>query len=146
VIVRRDRIDVEVRRDADGDELGPAGKFSIPFASTTAPQKGITRNLANDGHIHPVARENLLNAIRRASRWVEAVRSGEAESFDEIAAQEGVGVRHVRRLVPLAFLYPKVLNEIADCVAPAELTVSMLTEALPHSWVDQYASFGSSGS
>jgi hypothetical protein len=111
-----------------------------------APQKGITREPVEKGLIDAVAREKLLNAIRRASRWVDALRSGAAESFGEIADREGIGERHVRRLAPLAFLSPKVLNAIVDLAAPAKLTVSMLTEALSHSWAAQYASFGSSGS
>ena len=61
-----------------------------------------------------VAREKLRNAIRRACRWVDPIRSGETESFDEIAAQEGLGERHVRWLTPLAFLSPKVLDGILD--------------------------------
>jgi hypothetical protein len=146
VIIRRDRIEVEVRSGPYQEQFGSATKLLIPFSPKVVAQKGIARELINNGHVDAVAREKLLNAIRRASRWVEAVRSRKVESFDEIAAQEGVVVRHVRRLAPLAFLYPKVLNEIADSVAPAELTVSQLSEALPHSWAEQYTMFGWSGS
>jgi DNA invertase Pin-like site-specific DNA recombinase len=146
IVIRRDRIEVEVKDEPDREEPASGCKIVIPFSPTTSAKKGITREPANNGRIDAVAREKLLNAIRRASRWVEAVRSGDAKDFAEVAAQEKLGARHVRRLAPLAFLYPKVLNEIADSVAHAELTVSMLTEALPHSWVEQYASFGSSGS
>jgi DNA invertase Pin-like site-specific DNA recombinase len=146
MIVRRDRIELDIRSDRDREEPGAASKLDIPFSPTIIAQKGVTREPATNDHIDAVAREKLLNAIKRASRWVEAVRSGEARSFDEIAAREGVGVRHVRRLAQLAFLHPKVLNEIADSVAPGELTVSLLSEALPHSWAAQYTSFGSSGS
>jgi hypothetical protein len=146
VVIRRDRIEVEVQRDLDGEEVDHASKLAIPFAPIIAPQKGITREPLENGRIDAVARETLLNAIKRATRWVEALRSGEAESFDDIAAQEGIGERHVRRLSVLAFLSPKVLNAIVDSAAPAKLTVSMLTEALSHSWTAQYASFGSSGS
>jgi site-specific DNA recombinase len=146
VVIRRDRIEVEIRREPHEAETGSASKLIIPFSSTVSPHKGITREPQNNGHIDAVAREKLLNVIRRATKWVEAVRSGKAESFNEIAAQQGIGVRHVRRLAQLAFLHPKVLNEIADSVAPAEITVSMLSEALPHSWAEQYTMFGWSGS
>jgi len=146
IVLRRDRIEVEAKDESDREEPASASKIVIPFSPTVSTEKGITREPADNGRIDAVARQKLLNAIRRASKWVEAVRSGEAESFDEIAAQEGVGVRHVRRLARLAFVHPKVLNEVAGSVPPAELTVSSLTEALPRCWGDQYANFGSSGS
>jgi hypothetical protein len=100
-------------------------------------QKGIAREPVANNHTDAAAREKLLNAIRRASRWVEAVRSGEAESFDEIAAQDGLGQRHVRWLTPLAFLSPKVLDGILDGSASAGLTVARLAKALAHSWASQ---------
>jgi DNA invertase Pin-like site-specific DNA recombinase len=136
VIVRGDRIEVELQ-GADREEAGSVGKLVIPFSPTASAQKGITREPNSDRHIDSVAREKLLNAIRRATSWVEAVRSGEAGCFDEIAAQERVGERHVRRLSVLAFLSPNLLNAIANCTASAEVTVSVLTEALPHCWAKQ---------
>jgi hypothetical protein len=70
------------------------------------------------------------------------VRSGEAESFEEIAIQEGIGERHVRWLTPLAFLSPKIVTAIVDESAPADFTVAMLVKALPHSWAAQNESHG----
>ena len=83
----------------------------------------------------------LLQAIARASRWVDAIRSGKAASLDEIAVAEQIGERHVRRLPPLAFLAPRIVDAITDATAPAGLTVSRMTEALPHSWADQEKTF-----
>jgi hypothetical protein len=114
----------------------------IPFAPTLLAQKGIAREPVDNGHIDTATREKLLNAIRRASRWVEAVRSGEAQSFDEIAAQEGIGERHVRWLTPLAYLSPKVVSAILVEAAPAGTTVAMLAKALSHSWSAQERMFG----
>jgi hypothetical protein len=114
----------------------------IPFSPTVSAQKGITREPTNDGHIDAAGREKLMNAIRRACRWVTAVRSGEVKSFDEIAAQEDIGERHIRRLTPLAFLSPTLFSAIVDGASSGELTVSNLTEALPHSWAAQEEMFG----
>ncbi len=136
VILRRDRIEVEVK-EPDQEEPASASDIVISFSPTISAENGITRGPADTGRIDAVGREKLLAAIRRASRWVEAVRSGEAESFDEIAAQEGIGDRHVRWLAPLAFLSPKVLDEILDGSASAGLTVARLAKALPHSWTTQ---------
>jgi hypothetical protein len=141
VIVRRDRIEVELQREPDGEELRCAGKLVITFSPATSAQKGITRQPSINEHIDAVARENLLNAIRRASAWVEAVKSGQVKSFTEIAAREGLGRRHVRRLVVLPFLAPKIFEAVAAWAAPADLTVSILTEALPHCWLEQENAF-----
>jgi len=137
VIIRRDRIEAELQRDPNREEVGCARKLVISFAPTLVAEKGIHREPVDNGHIDAAGREKLLNAIRRAFRWVEALRSGEAKSFDEIAAQEGVGERHVRWLAPLAFLSPKILTAILDESAPAGVTVAKLAKALPHSWLAQ---------
>lgn len=139
VIIRRDRIEVEIRSDADREEPALASKLAIPFAALGSTQKGITRLPALDGYIDAVAREKLISAIGQASGWVEAVKSGGAESFKQIATHEGVGERHVRRLSVLAFLSPTILYQVENCTAPSDLTVSVLTEALPHCWAKQEA-------
>jgi hypothetical protein len=141
VIIRRDRIELEFRGEPDGEDEGAPSKLVIPFAPAMPSQKGTTREPVDNGHIDAVAREKLLIAIRRASRWVKAVRSGEANSFEEIAAREGIGVRHVRWLTPLAFLSPNVVSAIVDAAARAGLTIPALVKALPHSWAEQEKMF-----
>ncbi|MDQ6702235.1 MAG: hypothetical protein M3Z96_03525 [Pseudomonadota bacterium] len=59
-----------------------------------------------------------------------------------IASAEGLAERHVRRLVPLTFLSPKIIQAIAGGTAPAGLTVSSLTQALPHGWTAQEQMLG----
>jgi site-specific DNA recombinase len=78
-----------------------------------------------------------MHAIARARGWMESIIAGKIASFHEIAAAEGLAERHVRRLAPLAYLSPKIIQAIADGTAPASLTVSHLTGALPRSWADQ---------
>jgi hypothetical protein len=68
MIIRRDRIEVDLQRDPDREEVGSASKLVIPFSPTASAQKGITREAPNNGRIDARAREKLLNAIRRASR------------------------------------------------------------------------------
>ena len=69
---------METRKDPDQEELESAPKLVIPFSPTVIAQKGITREPASNGQLDAIGREKLLNAIRRASAWVEAVRSGES--------------------------------------------------------------------
>ena len=81
-------------------------------------------------------------AFAQLGSWMDAVLAGKTASFDEIASAEGLAERHIRRLVPLAFLSPKIIQAIADGTAPAGLTVSCLTQALPHVWTAQEQMLG----
>jgi hypothetical protein len=84
VIVRRDRIEVERRTDSDREEAACQITLVVPFSPTRISQKGIMREPAGNGVIDAVAREKLLNAVRRATRRVEAVRSGAAKSSKKL--------------------------------------------------------------
>jgi len=54
--------------------------------------------------------DTLLQAIARSRSWMDAVLAGKTASFNEIASAEGLAERHIRRLVPLAFLSPKIIQ------------------------------------
>jgi hypothetical protein len=58
-------------------------------------------------------------------------------SFEEIARSENKVERHIRHLAPLAFVSPRIVEAIANGSAPADLTVTSLTSALPRSWTKQ---------
>jgi len=81
----------------------------------------------------------LLKAIGRARRWFDQLVTGRASSLAAIAAQEGMSVRYVGRLVRLAFLAPSIVELIAQGRQPAELTAEMLTRriVLPPEWEAQ---------
>ncbi len=67
---------------------------------------------------------------------------GRAASFDEIAEGEKIGARHIRFLVPLAFLSPRIIEAIAHGDVRCDLTVSSLARALPHHWAEQEEKLG----
>jgi site-specific DNA recombinase len=138
VVIHADRISV-VLNDTLPTGEGPSGTGAIviPFTPNLPIRKGIERAPKEDACIGPRERGALLDAIVRARGWMDAVMTGKTASFEDIAASEGLGVRHIRRLAPLAFLSPKIVQAIADGTAPSGLTVSCLTQALPHSWSAQ---------
>jgi site-specific DNA recombinase len=57
-----------------------------------------------------------------------------------IAQREYLAERHVRFLAPLAHLSPRIVEAIAEGLAPTGLTVCSLARALPFSWPEQEAS------
>lgn len=73
---------------------------------------------------------------------MDEIVAGRTASLEEIATRENLAERYVRRLAVLAFLSPKVVAAIIDDRAPADLTVTSLTQALPHSWAAQEQMFG----
>ncbi len=79
-------------------------------------------------------RITIMTAIARSRGWLDKIMSGAAVDFQEIALDEKLAERHVRFLVPLAFLSPRIVEAIAEGRAPADLTVSRIARALPMSW------------
>ncbi len=55
----------------------------------------------------------LLKAVARARRWADELVSGKVRSVHELAKREGLDRRSVRRLIPLGFLAPRIVEAIA---------------------------------
>ena len=83
----------------------------------------------------------MLTAARARS-WMNDLTEGRVNSFKEIARSENKVERHIRRLIPLAFVSPRIVEAIANGSAPADLTITSLTSALPHSRTEQEKRFG----
>ncbi len=122
--------------------LALATSLSIPFAPNLPRRKGIAHAPADQGAMDAETRDALLKAIARSRGWLDSILSGKAASFDDIATAENLAARHVRFLMPLAFLSPSIIRAIAYGAAPSGLTVSGLARALPHKWIDQERTVG----
>ena len=111
------------------------------FVPLQLKRRGVELRLVIPG-VHPQMPKvdlALLKAIGRARRWFDQLVTGRASSLAAIAAQEGIGVRYIGRLVRLAFLAPSIVELIAQGRQPAELTAEMLTRriVLPPEWEAQ---------
>ena len=86
----------------------------------------------------------LLKAVARARRWSDDLLSGRVQSVDELARREGIDRRSVRRLIPLGFLSPRVVEAIVEGRQPPDLTVMALTRRidLPLLWSAQEEALG----
>jgi DNA invertase Pin-like site-specific DNA recombinase len=141
VVVEGRRLLVTLHPRSEIDEAVDMLELTIPFSPKLALRKGVAHAPANrEPVLDPQSRETLLRAIARARRWHDAMLEGEA-NLDEIAKAEGLAERYVRRLATLAFLSPKIIGAIANGSAPAGLTPSSLSEALPLSWAEQERAF-----
>ena len=115
----------------------------MPWTPTSASaRKGIAWKPSAQTNLDPAKSDLLLTAIARARAWMNDLSEGRINSFEEIAQSEKKVVRHIRRLIPLAFVSPLVVEAIANGSAPADLTVTLLTGALPLNWNEQEKKFG----
>ena len=97
---------------------------------------------AHNTPIKASRRETLLIAIAEARQWIDDLTHGRASSLAVIARREGKVERHIRLLLPLAFLSPRIVSGLLDGMAPAGLTVTALARALPWSWAEQERRLG----
>ena len=86
----------------------------------------------------------LLKAVARARRWADELVSGKVRSVCELARREGLDGRSVRRLIPLGFLGPRIVEAIAAGRQPVDITLEALTRRidLPMLWRAQHQLLG----
>jgi site-specific DNA recombinase len=142
--------DAPAETDADEDASRPVSEqlhgtvsVTIPWSSTVqAAVKGIIHVPAHNTPITPSRRDALLMAIAKARNWADELAHGRVGSFAVLARREGKVERHIRLLVPLAFLSPRIVSGLLDGTAPAGLTITALARALPWSWAEQERRLG----
>lgn len=86
----------------------------------------------------------LLREVARAHRCFHALLTGQVAAMSELSALEGVDERYVRRILPLAFLSPAIVEAIAKGTHPVELTAKRLIRRieLPLEWESQERDLG----
>jgi site-specific DNA recombinase len=138
IMLHRERLMVELKANKEDPAPEP---MSISFVwQPQGRRKGIAHEPSHRARLDPNAAQAILMAIGRARRWMAELINGSI-SIEEIAAREEMGDRNMRRLLPMACLSPNLVRAIADGTAPANLTVSSLTSALPHDWAAQERRF-----
>ena len=120
--------------------------ITVPWASRVpAAVKGILYVPAHNTLMKPSRRESLLMAIANARSWADELANGRVGSCGLLARREGKAERHIRLLLPLAFLSPRIVSALLDGTAPANLTITALARALPWSWAEQERHVGLPG-
>ena len=117
--------------------------MTIPWASPVpAAVKGITHVPAHNTPMTPSRRDTLLMAIAKARSWIDDLATGRVGSVAVLARREGKVERHIRLLLLLAFLSPRIVSGLLEGTAPAGLTITALARALPWSWAEQERRLG----
>jgi site-specific DNA recombinase len=126
-----------------GRSIANVTTITVPWTSPVpAAVKGIIRVPAHNTPITPSHRDALLIAIAKARKWTDELPQGRLGSFAVLARREGKLERHIRLLLPLAFLSPRIISGLLDGTAPAGLTITALARALPWSWAEQERRLG----
>jgi site-specific DNA recombinase len=128
----------DAANNSSGPPIGSVTTIAVPWTSPVpAAVKGIVHVPAHNTPIKASRRETLLIAIAKARQWMNDLAHGRAANFAVIARRERKAERHIRLLAPLAFLSPRIVSALLDGTAPADLILTQLARALPHSWAEQ---------
>src|SRR6266700_6644259 len=129
--------------DLSGPPIASVTTIAVPWTSPVpAAVKGIIHVPAHNTPMPPSRRDALLMAIAKARYWADELAHGRLGSFAVLARREGKVERHIRLLLPLAFLSPRIVSGLLDGTAPASLTATALARALPWSWAEQERRIG----
>jgi hypothetical protein len=137
-------LDTDVSASTSSGPAIPIAKtIAIPWTSPVPDAaKGIIHVPAHNTPMKPSRRESLLMAIAKARSWVDELACGRVGSLALLARREGKAERHIRLLLPLAFVSPRIVSSLLDGTAPAGLTIMALARALPWSWAEQERRLG----
>jgi site-specific DNA recombinase len=123
------------------DTRDPASLTMTRFIPIEMQRRGVEIRLVIEGESARSPRPDpaLLKAIARGHQWFKELASGRAASVREIAKRAGVYDSYVKRLIPLAFLAPEIVQSICDGSHPATLTAEVLKRnaPLPLEWIKQ---------
>ena len=109
--------------------MKPESRDALPWSPPLARRRKGVVHLPASHDLDSRDRDALLTAIAKARSWIDDLINGRVQSFDEIADREQKVVRHIRFLVPLAFLSPRIVAAIANGDVPAGVTVSGLVRS-----------------
>jgi DNA invertase Pin-like site-specific DNA recombinase len=81
---------------------------------------------------------SLVKAIARAQDWVRAIVAGESKDQRAIAAAIGVNEQYVSHMIAVAFLAPRIVEEIAIGRELSKMSLPSLLKISSLSWNEQY--------
>ncbi|RUW55484.1 recombinase family protein [Mesorhizobium sp. M1A.F.Ca.ET.072.01.1.1] len=86
----------------------------------------------------------LIDVVHRSQLYLHQITNGSGRALTEIANLNATTVSEVSRLLPLAFLSPKIISRIIAGKQPIELTAHRLSRlsGLPLAWADQATLLG----
>jgi hypothetical protein len=138
VVLKQGGIQISIKLPISFDEGRDVATPNEPALSRFVPmrmkRRGVEMRLIIDVNAASSASIDLplLDATARAYRWSNDLLAGRARSIGEIARREHLTARHVRRVMRLAFLAPRIVEAIVEGRQPASLLLSRLDSVLSY--------------
>lgn len=131
---------------ASRDQLGPDFEVTTTIrCPMSLRRRGVELRMVVDTvNAPPRAPDaNLVDLVLRAHRYLARLTANDGIMLSDVAAAEGVDPSEVSRLLPLAFLSPKLVDQILTGTQPVALTGQRLSRLadLPTYWLDQHRLF-----
>ena len=141
-------IEIQISQNKIAEHLGIAADRTAPGPlTTTAPfqlrRRGVETKVILSGEASTNVDATLARNLLKARAWFARLKGG--ETYEEIARSEKVSPQRIRGLIDMAFLSPKLLEQIAIGRQPLELTTEWFrSQRLPEVWEDQETLFKAS--
>ena len=138
VVLGEAEIEVLLKAPNDSEEHS----LCVPY---TLRRRGVETKLVLDPDIHPRQSNPdpaLIRGIAKAFMWNKRLMAGDPSSLRTLARAEGVSVRHIQKLLPLAYLSPSIVGVILEGHQPRDLTLEALVNSeVPVDWKSQATMF-----
>jgi site-specific DNA recombinase len=137
VDVLPDRLEMQVRVPG----LDQATAFTVPVARKRC---GMAVRLIVRTQAAGKPDQKLIALVIKARSWFDRLKSGQADSVDALARDEGVTGSFVTRVLYVAFLAPDIVQQIAKGDHSPQLNADRLMRKvpLPAAWSEQRAALG----
>lgn len=142
VVITPSAIQVHIGSAAEGSSMLDPGRepaiVSVSWKSSKfAAVKGIVQVPPETAPaLKPESRDTILRAIAKSRLWMDQLVQDQG-SIADIARRESKIERHIRLLLPLAFVSPGMVKAIANGSVSTHVTVTGLAKAVPLSWNQQ---------
>ena len=88
----------------------------------------------------PSINKPLAVGVALGNRWLDLLLEGKVDSTGELAEKVGIDASHVRRILNLAFLSPKLVRAIMAGNEPDGISLQGLRD-IPVRWEEQEAAY-----
>lgn len=127
---------------AAGEDTATASEVVSITIPIQLKRRGVEGHIVLQGSSDTTTRKDpvLIGMIAKAHLYLQALTDGSSAGISDIAERLGIHTPDISRILPMAFLSPKITEAILTGQQPADLTIARLTRMLnlPLGWQEQH--------